>query len=132
MLSIYGISQNPDTKDYVMVFEDGFCENCGKQYTNIKYKWCKLCLNYFTNCTNGNKRIDDLIQEMQSRIENYKDIVFEWVPYNQFKNIKVIDKNSTFTLFSAIWADGPLKFDINTKTYKRNRNEIVTFKCLHN
>ncbi|RGB38202.1 hypothetical protein C1646_756038 [Rhizophagus diaphanus] len=42
-LIIYGISQNPDTKEYFMVLQDGYCEKCNGQYTDILYKWCKPC-----------------------------------------------------------------------------------------
>src|SRR5438046_1211944 len=59
---IYGISQNPDTKDYIMILQD------------VYYS--------------GNKKIDVLIQEMQSKINDKSDVVFEWIPYNQFDYIK--------------------------------------------
>ncbi|UZO23796.1 uncharacterized protein OCT59_016127 [Rhizophagus irregularis] len=38
---IYGISQDPDTNNFVIVFLNEYCENCGVKYTNIEYKWCK-------------------------------------------------------------------------------------------
>src|SRR5688572_16468353 len=87
--SIYGISQNPDTKDYIIVLQDRYCEKCGEQYMdggNAEYRWCKPChINYFktnfTNWTSENERIDALIQEMQLKINNWDDIVFEWIPY---------------------------------------------------
>jgi hypothetical protein len=32
---IYGISQNPHTKNYIIVFPDGFlCDKCGNIYDN--------------------------------------------------------------------------------------------------
>ncbi|CAB4480346.1 unnamed protein product [Rhizophagus irregularis] len=39
---IYGISQHPDTKDYIMVLQDGYCEKCGEQYKYIKDKWYEI------------------------------------------------------------------------------------------
>ena len=42
VLPVYGISQDPDTKDYIMVLQDEYCEKCGEEYTNAVYKWCKL------------------------------------------------------------------------------------------
>ena len=62
-----------------------YCEKCGKKYTDTQYNWCKSCqINYlkenFTNWTSGNEKIDKLIQEMQSRIHNDKEIIFEWIP----------------------------------------------------
>ncbi|RIA89836.1 hypothetical protein C1645_182404 [Glomus cerebriforme] len=78
-IKMYGISQNSDTKDYVMVYSSSSC---------------------------GNKEIDDIIQEFNSNRNNY--FVFEWIPYTQFKNIKKIGKNGFATTYSAIWKDGPL------------------------
>ncbi|GBB94224.1 hypothetical protein RclHR1_23130001, partial [Rhizophagus clarus] len=43
----YGMSQNPVTKDYILVFSDGYfihyCKKCGERYNNEEYKWCKSC-----------------------------------------------------------------------------------------
>ena len=91
----YGVSQNTDTKDYILVFSNGnygyfddYCENCGEKYNyefedykgyakyfefrddDSRYKWCKLChINYlknnFTNWTSGNEKIGNFIREMQ-------------------------------------------------------------------
>jgi hypothetical protein len=95
---MYGMSQNPTTKDYIIVFNQGqdfkfFCDKCICKYTNAEYKWCKPCqINYlkknFTNWTSKNEQIDKLIQEMQLKINDCRDIIFEWVPYNQFIKIK--------------------------------------------
>ena len=76
-----------------MVLQDGYCEECGKKYTDISNKWCKPCqLNYleknFSKWTSGDKRIDDFIQEMQLKVKEHNDIIFEWIPYDQFENIK--------------------------------------------
>jgi hypothetical protein len=78
---MYGLSQNPDTKDYIIVLENGkYCEMCGEIYTNLNYKWCKPCqINNlkcnFANWTSEDKIIDELIQEMQLKIKNYGDTI---------------------------------------------------------
>ncbi|RIA86758.1 hypothetical protein C1645_828787, partial [Glomus cerebriforme] len=134
---LYGITQNPDTKDYIMVFKDEYCEKCGEKYADISCKWCKPCqidnlkIN-FSNWTSGNEKIDDLIQEMQLEINKWNDIVFEWIPYNQFDYIKEIDKNGCSTVYSAIWKEGPLKYDENEKIYKRSQCFKVALKYSHN
>ena len=51
----------------------------------------------------GNEKIDDFIQEMQLKISDYNDIIFEWIPYNQFDEIKEIGKGGFATIYSAIW-----------------------------
>ena len=127
ILKIYGISQNPNTKDYIIVLQDGYhelyCGNCDKKYTNTKFKWCRACQ------TSGNKQIDDFIQEMQLKIDRNKDIGFEWISYNQFDYIKEIGKAKLTTVYSAIWKDGPLDFDYHKWT--RSSYRKVTLKYLH-
>jgi hypothetical protein len=44
--------------------------------------------NDFTNWTSENEKIDNLIQGMRLRIDYPSDIVFEWIPYDQFIDIK--------------------------------------------
>ena len=112
------------------------CEKCQNHYTDIKNKWCKQCQidNFkkkFTNWTSGNERIDDFIQERQLKIEYCDSIVFEWIPYNQFNDIKEIYKDDFETVYSAIWIDGPLNYDKDKKVYKRNQNEKVFLRCFH-
>ena len=102
---MYGISQNPDTKDYIIIFQDV----------------------HFS----GNKKIDNLIQEMHLKISSYYSIVFGWIPYKQFNNVKEINKGDIATVYSAIWKDGPLHYDDNKK-YIREPGKKVALKCIHN
>ncbi|EXX64729.1 Ste11p [Rhizophagus irregularis DAOM 197198w] len=101
---LYGISQNPDTGDYIFVL----------------------------NWTSGNEKIDDFIQERQLEVNDYNDIVLEWIPYNQFNEIKKTGKNNQITVYSAIWTNGPLYKLLDDYDYKRNLNIEVVLKCLHN
>jgi hypothetical protein len=104
-LVLYGISQNPDTNDYILV----------------------------SNWTSGNEKIDGFIQKKQLIINKYNDAVFEWIPYNQFNEIKKTGKSDLITAYSAIWKDGPLyKKDKWGMNYARNSNKEVALKCLHN
>ena len=107
ILEIYGISQNAYTKDYILVQKN--------------FTW-----------TSRNEKIDDFIQEMQLKINDYNDIVFEWIPYNQFNDIKEIGKNSFMTIHSAIWRDGPFHYNDQYEKYTRKLNKKVALKCLHN
>ena len=104
-----------------MSFQNEICDKCG---TNKFAGWCKLCQivkRNFTNWTSENEKIDNLIQEMQLKIDNANNIVFEWIPYNQFSDIKEIGKGGFATVYSAIWMDCP-----------RESNYKVALKCLHN
>ncbi|UZO17314.1 uncharacterized protein OCT59_008672 [Rhizophagus irregularis] len=103
-LVLYGISQNPDTSDYILVLT-----------------W-----------TSGNGKIDSFIQERQLNINFYDDVIFEWIPYNQFNEIKETGKNGSITVYSAIWRNGPLHYDYFYKKYTRDSNKEVALKCLHN
>jgi hypothetical protein len=120
-----------------MVLEKIYCNECGKIYVNIKDKWCKSCAinnlkQNFANWTSGNKEIDELIQEMQLKIER-NNIIIEWIPYNQFNNITNIGTGSFSTVYFATWKNGPLlKYDYEERKQVREPNEEVTLKCLNN
>ena len=138
---MYGISQNPDTKNYSLVpshYFDYHCVACGKIYTNIVCKWCKPCqLKYlgenFTNWTSGNEIIDNFIQEMRLKINSCYNIIFEWIPYNQLDKIEEIGKYDSFTVYSAKWKDGPLYWNKNNnRKYIRDSDKTVVLKCLCN
>jgi len=112
------------------------CKKCGEEYTYVSRKWCKPCQIdnlKTTNLTSGNEKIDNFIQKMQSKINSKWDIVFEWIPYNQFSDIKEIGRGGFATVYSAIWKDGPLKYNSSSKEYCTKRlNYKVALKCLHN
>ena len=113
------------------------CKKCGERYTYVLRKWCKPCQienlkGNFTNWTSGNEKIDELIQEMQLKIDKWDDIVFEWIPYNQFSDIEEIGRGGFATVYSAIWKDGPLKYNIGKREYIRIKNKKVSLKCLDN
>jgi serine/threonine protein kinase len=99
------------------------------------YKWCKPCQinelkKNFVNWTSNNEKIDNFIQDMQLKIDNYDDKVIEWISYNQFNNIEKVGKGGFATVYSAKWNDGPLEYDTDTRKYKRNPNRIIALKCL--
>ncbi|CAB5369467.1 unnamed protein product [Rhizophagus irregularis] len=135
---IFGISQNPDTKSYIMVLQDKgyYCILCKRKeiYTGKNYKWCKQCeinklRKNFTNWISGNEKIDSYIQEKQLEVSYYNDTIVEWIPYNQFNDIKEIGTHDLITVYSAKWKDGPLVYDKNIGKYKRNPDELVRLKC---
>jgi hypothetical protein len=134
----YGISQNPDTKVYILVFSNKYfdycCKKCGNKYESSRYnqKWCRSCQinqlkNDFTNWTSGNEKIDGFIQKKQLEFSIYDDPVFEWIPYNKL----IIDEDlGNNCLTTAIWKDEPLYYG-NGRS-KKNSYERVCLKYLHN
>jgi hypothetical protein len=140
-LDTYGISQNSITRDYFMVLNNKYlikyCAKCDNVYTNKPCKWCQPCqINYFKNnfinWTSGNERIDDVIHEMQLKIHDSSNIVFEWIPYNQFINIEKIDRGGFATVYSAVWKDGQLSYYEDKNQWIREPDRKVALKCLDN
>jgi hypothetical protein len=86
--------------------------------------------NRFKYWTSGNEKIDNFIKERQLKIDGYKDVMFEWIPYSQLYQIKETGKNDLMTVYSAIWKDGPLQYKRNN--YAKNPNREVALKNLHN
>ena len=68
---------------------------------------------------------------MQLKINDCKDIIFEWIPYNQFDGI---NETGNFTIsHSVIWKDGPLCWNYWKYKYTRNSaNKAITLRYLYN
>jgi hypothetical protein len=100
----------------VVLNDENYKMNCEKY--NDHYEICKLCQmrylvkNTITKWPSGNEIVDDFIHEMQLKINIHTNVVFEWIPYNQFHNVKEMKNDN---LYLAIWNDGPLKFDYHGK-----------------
>ncbi|EXX71437.1 hypothetical protein RirG_078530 [Rhizophagus irregularis DAOM 197198w] len=90
----------------------------------------KLFKRNFKNWTSGDKKIDDFIQKVQINEPGF--IIFEWIPYDQFYDIKEIEKGGFATVCSAMWKDGPLRYDYKNKKWKRSVDDIIALKFLHN
>ena len=102
-------------------------ERCKKCYAVTSNCWCRSCqlsdlANFYTSCTSRNERIDDFIRNKQLKINDSSDIIFEWIPYSQFSEIKGINKSSFVATFSAMWKDGPLYWD---KSNVKDRKSVV-------
>jgi hypothetical protein len=119
-----------NTKDFILVLQEGYkekCEKCSKKYTSIDDDWCRSChtiyLNkLFKNLTSGNDNIDILIERWRNHL---KDYLFEFIPYNQFDNIKKISGDN---YAMATWKDGPLNY--YNKKWSRELNKNVYLKLL--
>jgi hypothetical protein len=111
-----------------------YCEYCGQKYNNQFELNNKICIS--CQISHENNKINDLIQEMKLNIDyNFLayNIIFEWIPYDQFYDIEEIGKGGFSTVYSAIWKDGLLFCKRGTKDYwERKPNTAVALKCLHN
>jgi hypothetical protein len=101
------MSQDPDTKSYILVQNNSL----------------------FINWISGNEKIDNFIQKMKLKSVDYDDIVFEWIPYSQFYNIKKTDKNN---LYLATWKNGPLRYYNSNIGYKRIQDVRAALYLLYN
>jgi hypothetical protein len=74
------------------------------------------------------KKFDNFIHNIQLEFSN--SILFEWIPYNQFNEIKKTGSNN---LYSAMWKDGPLyRKDKWSRDYTRDSNKEVILKFSYN
>jgi hypothetical protein len=113
------------------VLENIYCKECERYIW-----WCKTCQinklkQNFPNWTSGTEKIDNFIQETQLEINTEYDIIVEWIPYDQFNNIKNMGKDSFFAVYSAIWKNDSLKYSFKERKWIRE-NKDVTLKCLSN
>jgi hypothetical protein len=95
-----------------------------------KYNILEYLENNFKIWTSGNENIDNFIQEMQLKFNYYPNAMLEWIPYNQFNEVKEMGKNGLITVYSAIWKDGPLCYSWDYE-YIRDPNKKVALKILH-
>ena len=85
----------------------------------------------FDKWTSKNEFIDKFIQETQLNAK-YVDQILEWIPYNQFTDIKYLDKGGFSTIYEAIWLDGPIKeWNDDEQNWSRINNQKVVLKSLN-
>ncbi|RGB42348.1 hypothetical protein C1646_810080 [Rhizophagus diaphanus] len=128
----YGITQDPQTKNYMMVLNEK-CKKCNFVCNAIHFQ------QYFESWTSGNDDIDKFIQGIQllahenHNILNHKvfDVTLEWIPYNKLYNIKYIKK---IGVYKANWIDGYINYwDNKYQNWRRyDQYMIITLKSLSN
>src|SRR5215813_180178 len=104
-LKFYGITKNPETKEFMMVTDNH--KKCSP--------WCKECVPYcvIEGWTSGNAKIDEFIKDTIYNADyingnDYYPIFLEWVPFNRFKDIKQIGESGFSKEYFATWIDGKL------------------------
>ncbi|UZO14441.1 uncharacterized protein OCT59_005898 [Rhizophagus irregularis] len=147
---IYGITQNPDTNDYIMnssgtlysaIWMDG-----PLKYDTSKIMWERVPNKEVILKYQSQNIINKFLNEIKSyTFHNYyndgiygisqdpviKDYIIVSYIDNYCKTCE-IGKGGFATVYSAIWMDGPLRYDYNKKEYKREPNKEVVLKCLNN
>jgi hypothetical protein len=84
------------------------CENCNQECLATLY--CEFCVrNYlkakFSNWTSGNYDIDNLIQKCQMEAL-MPEMIVEWIPYDNLRNIKYLTKGGFSEIYTADWIGG--------------------------
>uniref|UniRef100_U9TGP8 Protein kinase domain-containing protein n=1 Tax=Rhizophagus irregularis (strain DAOM 181602 / DAOM 197198 / MUCL 43194) TaxID=747089 RepID=U9TGP8_RHIID len=110
---LYGITQDQETKNYIIVLDD-ICEKCNKICSTIYFQ------RKFMDWTSGNEDIDKIIQNTQLLAHNNADKALEWIPYNRLYNIKYIEENKFGKVCRANWMDGKMSYwDDEKQNWKR-------------
>ncbi|RGB39627.1 kinase-like domain-containing protein [Rhizophagus diaphanus] len=111
------------------------CETCKQECLATLY--CEYCVrNYlkanFSNWTSGNDDINNLIQKCQMECLGPDNIV-EWIPYNNFKNIKYLTKGGFSEIYTADWINGNYReWDSEKQQLRRFGTIEIVLKKLEN
>ncbi|PKB97136.1 hypothetical protein RhiirA5_433675, partial [Rhizophagus irregularis] len=98
---VFGITQDPETKNYMMVSNINKCGIC--------YATCNsMCFQRnFENWTSGNNDIDKFIQDIQLLDHDNANEALEWISYDRLYNVKYIAEDNKFgKVYRANWIDG--------------------------
>src|SRR6266498_3083522 len=74
---VYGITQNQETNNYMVVLND-ICEKCNCICNTIHFQ------RNFEKWTSGNNNLDKFIQEAQLSVHDFTDKILEWIPHDRF------------------------------------------------
>ncbi|PKK59564.1 hypothetical protein RhiirC2_794669 [Rhizophagus irregularis] len=121
----YGITQNPETKNYMMVLNNK-CKKCNKICNAIHFQ------QKFIDWTSSNDDIDKFIQDTQLSAHNV-DEALEWIPYGRLYDIKYISNDAFGKVYRANWIDGNISYwnDKNQNWIRKRINMLVKLKSLN-
>ncbi|GBB88552.1 hypothetical protein RclHR1_01510003 [Rhizophagus clarus] len=119
----YGITQDPETKIYMMVLSDK-CKKCNHTCNTMHFQ------QNFESWSSGNDDIDEFIQNTQLSAHDDTKEVLEWIPYNRFNNITYFAGKK---VYKANWIDGNILHwnDENQNWIRLDQNMFVTLKRLN-
>ena len=111
------------------------CKKC--KLTRYSDKFCENCISLhlqslFNTWTSGNDIIDNFIQQcqIQSSLPNQ---IMEWIPYNQFYDVKKLTEGGFSTIYTARWTKGYIvDYNEEKKEFSNYGAQLVVLKCLNN
>ncbi|CAG8712805.1 6685_t:CDS:2 [Funneliformis caledonium] len=131
---IYGITRNPETKEYAVIESlMDQCPSCGQEW--MSPRWCRGCnTDLFkserSNWTSGNSEIDAFIYEAQTTAE-FPEQILEWIPETQFTEFKLIGKGGFGRVFKAYWEKGRIcKWNSIMNKWERSEPMWVALKSI--
>jgi len=111
------------------------CDKC--QTTRYSDRFCERCISLhlqslFNTWTSGNEIIDNFIHQCQIQ-SSLPNNILEWIPFDQFENVKKLTEGGFSTIYTAIWTKGNI-IDYNEKKKEFNYFGAfeVVLKCLNN
>ncbi|PKC02492.1 hypothetical protein RhiirA5_425159 [Rhizophagus irregularis] len=121
----YGITQNPETKNYMIVLDDR-CDKCNCICNSVYFQ------RNFKNWTSGNNNVDSFIQDTQLSAHGDPKAALQWIPYNRFSDIKYIANDKFSKVYRANWIDGNISYwsDVNQNWISKGSNMFVNLKSL--
>ena len=112
-------------------------KECGKcKLTRYSSKYCENCISLhlqelFNTWVSGNDIIDKFIQKCQ-KLSSIPRHIMEWVPFDQFKNVKYLTKGGFSSIYTATWIKGRIfDYDENKKEFTYGTNQLVVLKLLN-
>uniref|UniRef100_U9THV9 Protein kinase domain-containing protein n=1 Tax=Rhizophagus irregularis (strain DAOM 181602 / DAOM 197198 / MUCL 43194) TaxID=747089 RepID=U9THV9_RHIID len=135
---IYGISKDPTSHIYILVFDDeGYNQNlCIKcQILSSFFDWCKSCkldnfqLNY-GEFPSENDEIDKILKDNYCKSRSSEEFI-EWIPYDEFKDIIHIAYHEE--IYSADWPKGCIRsWDKDKFNWSREVKRVILVNFKYN
>ncbi len=110
------------------------CNRCYKKrrFSKQNYQICIICYQAkLLYKPSGNKIIDEFINDTQINFIQESSRM-KFIPYNQFKVIKKIDKGGFSEIYKAIWINGPPYWNEEKEVFEYKDSIIVALKQLNN
>ena len=87
---------------------------------------------FFNTWTSGNKIIDDFIHQCQL-LSSLPTHILEWIPFDQFKNVKKLTEGGFSSIYTATWTRGNIcDYDENKREFIHFGSQCVVLKSLNN
>ncbi|GBC00221.1 hypothetical protein RclHR1_03790014 [Rhizophagus clarus] len=117
----------------IQKYSFGWCIECGMQLSGIQ--WCSPCnaehfYRQISEWTSWRLGLDNLIIQTQITASNVHSF-FEWIPFENFDQVKYLAKGGYSIVYKAIWRQGPITYwDTTTNNWERFGGHEVVLKVI--